>query len=63
MDTEPSGATPQNRYQGALEDILADLDYDLYKGILSDEETGENGFPALAAKFAGLVGDEPEGVS
>lgn len=50
---------PVNRYQRALESLIADLDYDLHKNIEQDEETGENKYPEIAERFARSV-DGPE---
>lgn len=35
----------------ALRTLLADLDYDLHKSTEEDEETGEDGYPALAEQM------------
>lgn len=35
----------------ALEAILVDLDYDLHKQVLHDEEAGEDGYPDLVDSF------------
>lgn len=37
--------------EAALRALLADLDYDLHKAIESDEETGEDGYPAVAEQM------------
>jgi hypothetical protein len=42
-------------YETALRAVIAELDYDLHKGIERHEETGENEYPELAAKFERLV--------
>ena len=39
------------RVEAALRSIVADMDYDLYKELASDEETGENHFPEYVADF------------
>lgn len=37
--------------EDVLIEIISDLDYDLHKSIERDEETGKNGYPALAVSF------------
>lgn len=37
--------------QAALRRFLADIDYDLHKSYEADEETGEDTYPELTAKF------------
>lgn len=36
----------------AIQALVQELDYDLHKSILCDEETGANGYPELAATFS-----------
>lgn len=52
MVAAPSGLD-MARVESALRDIISDLDYDLAKSIEDPEDGGEDGFPALARRFAG----------
>lgn len=44
------------RVAGAVESLIADLDYDIYKSILCDEQTGENTLPDWEEDFLFRIG-------
>lgn len=44
------------RVAGAVESLIADLDYDIYKSILCNEETGENTLPDWEEDFLVRIG-------
>ena len=52
---EDTGPRPSPAFttaiDAALQTLVQELDYDLHKSILVDEETEENGYPALASAF------------
>lgn len=56
-DVDPADIQPGllARYEQALRAIITQEDYDLHKGIERHEETGEDGYPALAEQFARIV--------
>jgi hypothetical protein len=35
----------------AIRDVISDIDYDIHKSLESDEETGEDTYPEVAAAF------------
>lgn len=41
--------------EAALRDLLADLDYDLHKGIERGEEDGLDHYPEVAAEFLAFL--------
>lgn len=42
------------KVEAALRTLIGDLDYDIHKNLESDEESGEDRYPDLAAEFIGL---------
>lgn len=42
------------RVSSALQSIVSDVDYDLHKNLIWDEETGKNHYPELADDFVAL---------
>jgi hypothetical protein len=42
----------------ALRSLISDLDYDLHKQLERDEETGEDNYPIIVAKFINSYGNQ-----
>lgn len=62
MPGVPTLADMLARYEKGLRAVIAKEDYDLHKAIACNEETGEDGYPALAEQFARIVHAGPGAV-
>lgn len=45
------------KIESALRSLIAELDYDMFKYLEHDEETGEDHFPEIAKSFAKMLSD------
>lgn len=45
----------EERYEGALYQLLGDMDYGLFEDLRKDPNTGKNHFPEMAKEFKKLV--------